>query len=98
MVLKGINRAAWGTMQTAPLGLLCGLYWFVPHPEGTALLFEPEWLLLPPFSLRPTLAFPLLPPARPPPIDSIRDTAGTVKNHLKNQQHSSTLLVELAIN
>ena len=69
MVLKGINRAAWGTMQTAPqasLGLLCGLYWFVPHPEGTALLFEPEWLLLPPFSLRPALASPYsLLPAHP---------------------------------
>ena len=35
--------------QAAPhasLGLLCGLYQFVPQTEGTALLFESEWLLI----------------------------------------------------
>ena len=29
----------------ASLGLFCGLYQFVPQTEGTALLFESEWLL-----------------------------------------------------
>ena len=29
----------------ASLGLLCGLYQFVPQTEGIALLFESEWLL-----------------------------------------------------
>ena len=34
--------------QAAPhasLGFLSGLYQLVPHTEGTALLFESEWLL-----------------------------------------------------
>ena len=34
--------------QAAPhasLGFLSGLYQFVPHTEGTALLFDSEWLL-----------------------------------------------------
>ena len=34
--------------QTAPhssLGLPCGLYQFMSHTEGTALLFKFEWLL-----------------------------------------------------
>ena len=30
-------------------------------------------------------------PARPPPIDSIRDITGTEENHPKNQQHLSSL-------
>ena len=34
---------------------------------------------------RPRLPHP--PPARPPPIDSIRDITGVGKKHLKNQQH-----------
>ena len=47
MVLRGINRTAWGTDQAAPrasLGLLCGLYQFMSYTGGTALLFESEWL------------------------------------------------------
>ena len=66
-------------------GLLCGLCQFVSHTEGTALLFESEWLLWPAFG------FPPAPASPPPPIDSIRDITGTEKNRLKNQQHSSSL-------
>ena len=68
--------------QAAPhasLGLLCGLYQFVPQTEGTALLFESEWLLEPAFGFPPTPASPHPPPAHPPPIDSIRDITGTEK-------------------
>ena len=73
--------------QTAPrgsLGLLCGLYQFWSFTEGTALLFESELVLCPAFGSPPA------PPTRPPPIDSIRDITGAEKNHLKNQQQSSS--------
>ena len=72
----------------ASLGLLCGLYQFVPQTEGTALLFESEWL---PSASHPPPPPPHPPPARPPPIESIRDITGTEKKRLKNQQHSSSL-------
>ena len=45
MVLRGINGTVYMGYQAAPhasLGLLCGLYQFVPQAEGTALLFGSE--------------------------------------------------------
>ena len=39
MALEGINRTAW------VIGIPCGLYQFMSHTEGTALLFEFEWVL-----------------------------------------------------
>ena len=63
--------------QTAPhgsLGLPIGLYQFIPPTEGTALLFESEWVLYPASGSPPTP-----PPSHPPPIDSIRDITGTEK-------------------
>ena len=63
MVLGRVNRTAWG-YQTAPhgsLGLPCGLYQFMSLTEGTALLFESEWVLYPAFG------FPLAPTAHPTP-------------------------------
>ena len=62
--------------QTAPhgsLGLPCGLYQFMSFTEGTALLFESEWVLYPTFS------YPPAPPPTPPPIESIRDITGAKK-------------------
>ena len=78
--------------QTAPNGSLgppLGLYQFMSHNEGTALLLESEWLLLPAFNFSPDPALPLLPLTRPLSIDSIRDITGLQKIS-KNQQHSST--------
>ena len=77
--------------QTAPhgsLGLPGGLYQFMALTEGAALPFESEWVLYPAFGSPPTpTTHPTpLPPARPPPIESIRDITGTEKNCLKNQQ------------
>ena len=54
MVLWDINRIALGTklfLMYGSLRLPCGLYqtisiWYV-HTEGTALLFESEWVLKP---------------------------------------------------
>ena len=69
--------------QTAPhgsLGFPCGFYQFMSLTEGTALLFESEWVLYPAFGSLPT------PTAHPPSINSIRDITGTEKNCLKNQQ------------
>ena len=46
--------------QTAPhgsLGLPYGLYQFMSHTEGTALLFESEWV--PQLSICPHLTFPI---------------------------------------
>ena len=57
MVLGHVNRTAWGTKLLAPhgsLGLPCGLYQFLSLTEGTALLFESEWVLYPDFSSPPT--------------------------------------------
>ena len=71
--------------QTVPhgsLGLPCGLYQFMSLTEGTALLFESEWVLYPAFRSPPTPNRQAHPP--PTPIDSIRDITGTEKNHLKN--------------
>ena len=81
--------------QTAPhgsLGLPCGLYQFWSFTEGTALFFESELVLYPAFGSPPTRPHhpPHPPPTRPPPIDSIRDITGAEKNHLKNQQQSSS--------
>ena len=59
--------------QTAPdnsLGLPCELYQFMSLAEGTALLFESEWLLYPAFGSLPS-------PPHPPPIDLIRDITRT---------------------
>ena len=76
--------------QTAPhgsLGLPGGLYQFMALTEGTALLFESEWVLYPAFGSPPApTTHPTSPPTRPPPIESIRDITGTEKNCLKNQQ------------
>ena len=56
--------------QTAPhgsLGLPCGLYQFMSLTEGTALLFEFEWVLYRAFGSPPApTAHPIpLPPAHP---------------------------------
>ena len=51
-----------GSVNSLP----CGLYQFMSLSEGTALLFESEWVLY--------LAF-----GSPPPIDSIRDITGAEK-------------------
>ena len=66
--------------QTAPygsLGLPCGLYQFMSLTEGTALLFESEWVLYPGFGFPPAPT-PLL-----PPIESICDITGAEKNYQK---------------
>ena len=79
--------------QTAPhgsLGLPCGLYQFMSLTEGTALLFESELVLYPASAPHPPPPPTPPPPTRPPPIDSIRDITGAEKNHLKNQQQSSS--------
>ena len=47
--------------------------------EGTALLFESEWVFYPAFGSPPT-AHPTPPPTRPPPIESIHDITGAEKN------------------
>ena len=57
------------------VGLLCGLHQFMSNTEGTALLFESEWMLKPSFGFPPSPTNPL-PPTNPPPIDSIRDITG----------------------
>ena len=78
--------------RIAPNGSLSppfGLYQFMSHNEGTALLFESEWLLLPAFNFTPDPALPLPPLTRPLSIDSIRDITGAAKNII-NQQHSTT--------
>ena len=65
--------------QTAPqgsLGLPWGLYQLTSLTEGTALLFESEWVLYPAFGSPP-------PPTRPPSIESIRDITGAEKKHQK---------------
>ena len=80
MVLGRINRTAWG--HTAPhgsLGLPCGLYQFMSLTEGTALLFESEWVLYPAFGSPPAPTTHRL----PPPIESIRDITGAEKNYQK---------------
>ena len=77
--------------QTAPhgsLGLPCRLYQFWSFTEGTALLFESKLVLYPAFGSPPAPTTP--PTPLPPPIDSIRDITGAEKNHLKNQQQSSS--------
>ena len=65
-----------------------GLYQFMSLTEGTALLFESELVLYPAFGSPP--APTTHPTPLPPPIDSIRDITGAEKNHLKNQQYSSS--------
>ena len=60
MALKGFNRIAWA--PDCSLGLPCELFQFVPHTEGTALLFESEWCFNPPTAPHPLLPHPL-PPA-----------------------------------
>ena len=87
--------------QTAPhgsLGFTCGLYQFPSLTEGTALLFESEWVLYPAFGSPPApTAHPTpLPPAHPPPtcpppIESIRDITEAEKKPSKNQWHPSCL-------
>ena len=60
---RGCISWSWGALiglhgvQTAPhgsLGLPCGLYQLVSLSEGTALLFESEWVLYPAFGSPPT--------------------------------------------
>ena len=75
--------------QTAPhgsLGLPCGLCQFTSLTEGTALLFESQWVLYPAFGSLPAHPIPL-PPAHPtplpPPIESIRDITGAEKKTIK---------------
>ena len=66
------------------LGFPCGLYLIMSLTEGTALLFESEWVLYFAFGSPPA---PTAHPTNPPPIDSICDITGIEKNCPKNQQH-----------
>ena len=54
MVLGHVNRTTWGTklLLTAVWASL-GLHQFMSLTEGTALLFESEWVLYPAFSSPP---------------------------------------------
>ena len=70
--------------QTAPNGSLdppCLLYQSMSHTEGTALLFEFEWLLYSTFAFPPNPTPP--PPTPPTPIDSVCDITGTEKLSIK---------------
>ena len=83
MVLGRINRTAWGTnlLLTAVWASLvdcisschllpCELYQLMSLTEGTALLFESEWVLYPTFSSpsAPTAHLNPLPPIHPIPL------------------------------
>ena len=93
MVLGGINRTAWGTK----LLLMPVLASFVDYISLCHKLKAQHCSLSlsgcfnPPSASHPPPPPPHPPTAHPLPIDSIRDTTGTEKNRLKNQQHSSSL-------
>ena len=73
--------------QTAPhssLGLPCGLYQFMSPAEGTAPLFESEWVLYPAFGS----------PSAPTegPATSIQSCTGCLKSQeLKKHQKTSSI-------
>ena len=85
MVLGHVNRTAWGT-KLLLTAIWASLVDFTSSrhllPEGTALLFESQWVLYPAFG----------PPPTPLPIESIRDITGAEKKPSNNQQHPSSLL------
>ena len=81
MVLRGINRAVRGTR----LLLTPVLASFVDCISLCHKLKAQHSSLSLSGCFNPPLA------SHSPPIDSIRDITGTEKNHLKNQQHSSSL-------
>ena len=90
MALEGINRTAWGTrlLLTAVLASLVDSTSLCPMLRAQHCFLSPNGCFNLPLASHPPLHPP---PARPPPIDSIRDITGTEKNHPKNQQHSSSL-------
>ena len=71
---------------TAPTKHSGTLDQFMSLTEGTALLFESEWVLYPTFGSPPA---PTTHPTLQPSIGSTRDITGTKKT-LKKQQHSNS--------
>ena len=93
MVLRGINRTAWGTrlLLTPVLASFVDCVSLCHTLKAQHCSLSLNGCFNPPSASHPPPPFPHPPPARPPPINSIRDITGTEINHLKNQQHSSSL-------
>ena len=72
-------------------GLPSGLYQFTSLTEGTALLFESEWVLYPAFGSPPA---PTTHPTPLPPTHPLKNQSvilQELKKPSKNQQHPSSL-------
>ena len=87
MILRGINRTAWGTrlLLTPVLASFVDCVGLCHTLKAQYCSLSLNGCFNPPSASHPP------PSTRPPPIDSICDITGTEKNHLKNQQHSSSL-------
>ena len=92
MVLGCVNRTAWGTklFLTAVLASLVDCISSGHLLKVQHCSLSPNWCFTPPWAPHPPPPPTPPPPTRPPPIDSIRDITGAEKNHLKNQQQSSS--------
>ena len=93
MVLRGINRTAWGTrlLLTLVLASFVDCISLCHSLKAQHCSLSLNGCFNPHSASHPPLSPPHSPPARPSPIDSIRDIIGTEKNRLKYQQHSSSL-------
>ena len=93
-VLGRVNRTAWGTklLLTAVLASLVDCISSCHLLKAQHCSLSPNWCFTLPSAPHPPPPStpPHPPPTRPSPIDSIRDITGAEKNHLKNQQQSSS--------
>ena len=91
-VLGRVNRTAWGTklLLTAVLASLVDYISSCHLLKAQHCSLSPNWCFTLPSAPHPPPPPTPPPPTRPPPIDSIRDITGAEKNHLKNQQQSSS--------
>ena len=91
-VLGHVNRTAWGTklLLTAVLASLVDCISSCHLLKAQHCSLSPNWCFTPPSAPRPAPCPAHPPPTRPPPIYSICDITRAEKNHLKNQQQSSS--------